>query len=248
MVIVVANLEIATNNFTKLGFEVKYGGKTGPVHNALIFFQDGTYLELTTAISRFSRSFFRLLYFLGFLNLLELIKPTLMQRFFFWFGGPVGVRDWCIRYPDLDLAVDNFRSKGIRTTNPKSFTRKLNDGNEAKWRLAAPENRNFPLMIQDISPTVIRVPFDRFCNHQNGATGIKSIIVPMNSGKKIVQYFRKDFESDLFYLKKPDGEHTRFLVSENPNISQITIEISSTVQAKNKLPIELTSAASIILI
>ena len=39
--VVVSNLDEAIANFESLGFLVQRGGTTGPVHNALIFFQDG---------------------------------------------------------------------------------------------------------------------------------------------------------------------------------------------------------------
>jgi hypothetical protein len=47
-VIIVPSLEPAVRSFERLGFHVMKGGRTGPVHNALILFGDGTYLELTT--------------------------------------------------------------------------------------------------------------------------------------------------------------------------------------------------------
>ena len=51
MVVVVSDLEEAIENFSSLGFLVERGGVNGPTHNALIFFRDGTYIELISTIS-----------------------------------------------------------------------------------------------------------------------------------------------------------------------------------------------------
>jgi hypothetical protein len=51
-VVIVPSLKRAVQSFERLGFCVVLGGRTGPVHNAVIFFSDGTYIELTT--NRFS--------------------------------------------------------------------------------------------------------------------------------------------------------------------------------------------------
>lgn len=53
VVVIVPSLARAMRRFERLGFRVVAGGRTGPVHNALILFSDGTYLELTT--NRFGR-------------------------------------------------------------------------------------------------------------------------------------------------------------------------------------------------
>ena len=47
-VVIVPSLKHAVRRFERPGFHVFIGGRTGPVHNALILFGDRTYLELTT--------------------------------------------------------------------------------------------------------------------------------------------------------------------------------------------------------
>ena len=61
VVIIVSDLNESINNFRDLGFQVQAGGVNGPVHNALIFFKDGTYIELTTPISSKLRRLFQFL-------------------------------------------------------------------------------------------------------------------------------------------------------------------------------------------
>jgi hypothetical protein len=62
VVVLVSNLEHATEQFRGLGFTVSLGGTNGPTHNALITFQDQTYIELISTRSGLMRCFFWLLY------------------------------------------------------------------------------------------------------------------------------------------------------------------------------------------
>ena len=107
-VITVPDLDTAIANFRSLGFQVQRGGTSGPVHNALIFFQDGTYIELITPVSKRARVFFHLLYSMGILGLVAKYRPTVMARFLLWFGGPSGLRDWCVRCTDLDKTIEKL--------------------------------------------------------------------------------------------------------------------------------------------
>jgi hypothetical protein len=140
-VITVSDLDTAIANFQSLGFQVQRGGTTGPVHNALIFFRDGTYIELITPVSNRGRLFFRLLYCVGILSLAAKFRPEIKTRFLLWFGGPSGLRDWCLRCADLDKTIEDFRSKGIETTNPQYFARKRPDGELAQRGLSGPQNK-----------------------------------------------------------------------------------------------------------
>jgi len=107
-VIVVPELEQAIENFTALGFSVHRGGSSKPAHNALIYFSDGTYIELITLISHSSRTIARLLYRVGLLRFSAKRKPSLRSRFMLWFGGPVGLRDWCVRCPSIKNTIKSF--------------------------------------------------------------------------------------------------------------------------------------------
>ena len=82
-VIIVSDLDEAIANFESLGFHVQRGGTTGPVHNALIYFQDGTYIELTTPVSSRTRVLFRLLYLVG------IRRKTFLTQATRWSGGGV---------------------------------------------------------------------------------------------------------------------------------------------------------------
>ena len=177
VVIVVDDLAEAVSGFESIGFHVERGGRTGPVHNALIFFRDGTYIELTTPVSRGLRRLFQWLHRLGLLRLSERLRPSLMQRFYFWFGGPVGLRDWCVRSRDIAARMRQAEAVGIEVHGLKPFRRTRPDGQVARWLLSGPTDRREPFLIEDISPTELRVPHQTAPAHPNGVTGIHAVVL-----------------------------------------------------------------------
>ncbi len=177
VVIIVDDLPAAIRAFEALGFHVVPGGRTGPVHNALIYFADATYIELTSPVSRATRMLFRLLRGLGILHLFERVQPGLMHRFYAWFGGPTGLQDWCVRVPDLDACRRAAEKSGTRMAEARSFQRTRLDGAVAEWRLTAPSDRQQPFWIEDVSPADRRVPWREHCVHPIGVEGIRAIVV-----------------------------------------------------------------------
>jgi hypothetical protein len=147
------------------------------VHNALIYLSDGTYIELTCPVARSTRRLFRALRGLGLLALLEWVRPGLMHRFYAWFGGPVGLQDWCVRAPSLDGCRRDAVAAGVRMAEPRPFRRTRPDGEVAEWRLVAPTDRSEPFWIEDVSAVEVRVPWRDCCTHPNGVEGIRAVVV-----------------------------------------------------------------------
>ena len=247
-VITVPDLDTAIANFRSLGFQVQRGGTNGPVHNALIFFQDGTYIELITPVSKRARIFFRLLYYVGNSGLVAKYRPTITTRFLLWFGGPSGLRDWCVRCTDLDKAIENFQSKGIETTDAQYFARKRPDGEVAEWRLAGPTNRRLPFMIEDISPTQIRVPLQSACEHPNGVSGISAVVLPRDIGLNVVANLRRCFNGKTTGSEDYMIGSVTIHLSENPSALDLALELRSNGEVKGPFPGEQTYGALITVI
>ena len=177
VVIIVEDLATAVADFEALGFRVELGGRNGPVHNALIYLSDGTYIELTCPVSKVTRGLFRILHRLRLLALLEWTRPGLMHRFYAWFGGPVGLQDWCVRVVDLDGCRQDAVAGGVQMAEARPFRRTRPDGAVAEWRLVAPTRRAEPFWIEDVSAVEVRVPWRDCCVHPNGAEGIRAVVV-----------------------------------------------------------------------
>ncbi len=177
-VVIVPSLKRAVRSFERLGFCVVPGGRTGPVHNALILFSDGTYIELTT--NRFSviRPVYRALNAAGLMGQVAAKRKDMLHRFLPLMGGRQGAIDWCIRVDDIRDAVRRLRDAGIEMVDEMEFNRERPDGQVARWLLAGPRDVRLPFLIEDLTPVEIRVPFRDLSTHPNGVTGIRRLVLP----------------------------------------------------------------------
>jgi hypothetical protein len=157
LVILVRDLGRAVREYEKLGFTVIPGGEhaDGLTHNALICFEDGSYLELV-----------------AFLDSHDPRDNVWGWRAFLLTGG--GLIDYCAASDDLRDDVRGLRERGFDVDGPTDGGRLLPDGTEIRWRVARirQEGRLLPFMIEDVTPRSSRVPAGAAAEHQNGAAGI----------------------------------------------------------------------------
>jgi len=245
-VIVVPDLETAILNFQTLGFQVQRGGVSGPTHNALIYFRDGTYIELITPIRRSARIVFRGLHAAGLLGLIARRQRGIMARFLMWFGTPAGLRDWCVRCVSLDRTIERLRELGIETSDAKNFSRKRPDGQVAKWRLAGPLNTHLPFLIEDVSPTQIRVPFEGHCDHPNGVTGISALVLSGERQLASIQILQRLVSGNVMAGSACTiGTVAIRSVAGNNSPVGLALELSSNAEVKGPLARDKTFGAQI---
>jgi hypothetical protein len=156
LVVVVKDLDRAAKDYERLGFTVVPGGQH-PVgsHNALISFQDGSYLEI-----------------------IAFYRDAIDHRW--WEPLTKGERlvDFCFQTDDLTGDTKKLHDAGVAINNPVPWSRKRPDGYELKWLLALATGSHrgvAPFLIEDVTPRTERIP--QQWNHKNGVTGIESITV-----------------------------------------------------------------------
>ena len=159
LVILVRDLELASADYERLGFAVTPGGEhaDGLTRNALVPFQDGTYLELV--------------------SFLDPEDPT--DNVWGWrrFYPQEGLIDYCAASDDLDADVERLASLGFGVEGPEDGGRRLPDGTNIRWRSARirQEGRIFPFLIEDLTPRDLRVPGGPETRHPNGAIGVSRL-------------------------------------------------------------------------
>lgn len=159
VVILVRDLELASADYQSLGFAVTPGGEhaDGLTRNALVPFQDGTYLELV--------------------SFLDPEDPT--DNVWGWrrFHPHDGLIDYCAASDDLDAEIGRLASLGFWVEGPDDGGRRLPDGTNIRWRSARirQEGRVFPFLIEDLTPRELRVPGGPETDHPNGATGVSGL-------------------------------------------------------------------------
>ena len=168
LVIVVKNLDQAAEDYEQLGFSVVPGGRH-PVgsHNALISFQDGSYLEI-----------------------IAFYRDAVDHRW--WDPLSKGERlvDFCFQTNDLRGDTEKLRAAGVSINNPVPWSRKRPDGYELKWllSLATGSHRGVaPFLIEDVTPRTERIP--QQVHHENGVSGIEKVTVAVSELAPIDKWY-----------------------------------------------------------
>ncbi|MGF1470528.1 MAG: VOC family protein [Rubrobacteraceae bacterium] len=165
LVILVRDLEQASEDYEDLGFNVMPGGKhaDGLTRNALIPFEDGSYLELV-----------------AFLNPEDKRDNIWGWRSFL--GSGVGLLDYCVASDDLEEDVRSFQERGLSVSSPEDGGRQLPDGTELRWRIARFEQsgRVLPFLIEDLTDRTLRVPNTPATVHPNGSRGVSDLTLAVS--------------------------------------------------------------------
>jgi len=169
LVIAVNDLGQATSDYRQLGFTVVPGGQH-PVgsHNALVAFEDGSYLELI--------AFYR-------------AAPD--HRW--WEPLQKGERlvDYCMQTDDLEGDTRKLRECGVAINDPVPWTRIRPDGYELQWMLSlvtGSQRGVAPFLIEDATPREERVPRQR--DHANGATGIGTLSIAVGGLSEVDHWYQ----------------------------------------------------------
>lgn len=179
VILVVSDLQVATQQFAQLGFTVVPGGvHTGGItHNALVPFPDGTYIELLATTKSSRLSFLILLKRLHLLSFYTADDTAINRRLTFDLAGGIGMADFCMLSSDLDQETSVLSTRGSNFSKPIPGGRIRPDGKEIAWRTAVPRTLDLPFLIDDQTPRELRVPPVSEDTHKNGIQGIDGIAI-----------------------------------------------------------------------
>ena len=174
-VIFVSELEKAIADFADLGFDVVRGGSHGSTENALIIFANQTYLELLGVKPGWSGQLMKMMGILAILEWLSAQRGTIFSRLIRWISGELGPVDWCVRVENLATMTSEWTAQGLDVLKTEEFSRKRPDGKVARWYLGGTKNGYLPILLEDITPMVDRMPLLVAGQHPNGATELLQI-------------------------------------------------------------------------
>lgn len=158
-----ADLDQAVLDYRELGFNVIYGGvhANNATHNALICFEDGTYIELMALTGHPPKD--------GMIDFSVLLREH---------EGLVGYALLCA---DIEAEVERQRANGVHVSEIMAGERLRKDGARVAWKTATLDGNFTPFLIQDVTPHNIRVPDDaQTVTHANGVRGINAVNFPHN--------------------------------------------------------------------
>ena len=160
IVIAVHDLDAGIETYRNLGFTVVEGGKH-PVgsYNALIGFQDGSYVELLAFYEESpDHAWWDLLH----------------KR-----GG--GLIDFCMQTDDIQADYQAFKDQGVTMSDLVDLSRARPDGYHLEWinnKTLGKFQGIIPFIIEDKTPREERVPKET--THANGVTSIDTLTLATN--------------------------------------------------------------------
>jgi catechol 2,3-dioxygenase-like lactoylglutathione lyase family enzyme len=165
VVVAVNDLTQTIQDYERLGFTVTIGGEHAHrgSHNALITFQDRSYIEL-----------------IAFKH-----EPPVKDNTW-WDLLQIGedLVDFALLADDLQAELNHLESQGFDITGPMEGGRIRTDGVKVAWRLArlnVSGAERLPFVIDDITDRELRVPLGDHAIHPNGVTGIAGVTVAVTS-------------------------------------------------------------------
>lgn len=165
VVVAVDDLTQTMGNYERLGFTVTFGGDHAHrgSHNALITFQDGSYIELIA----FKHE-----------------PPVKDNTWWDLLQTGEGLVDFALVSDDLLTELQRLTSQDLEITGPMEGGRLRTDGVRVAWRLArlnVNAVERLPFVIDDITDRDLRVPRGADAIHANGVTGIAGVTVAVTS-------------------------------------------------------------------
>lgn len=156
IVILVGQLEAAIADYTALGFNVLPGGTHtgGATHNALVVFEDDTYLEL-----------------------IAFLRDAPEHPWWRHAAAGEGLIDFALLPTAIDRDVAAAQARGLAFDGPYDGGRLRPDGQRVAWRTARPQAAGLPFLCGDVTARELRVPQGELRQHANGITGIAGVTV-----------------------------------------------------------------------
>ena len=170
LVIAVADLARAVEDYRALGFTVQIGGRHPgrTSHNALVVFEDGAYLEL-----------------------IAWEAPGPAER---WYNAHAqhgdGLMDFALLPDDTARAVAAAKARGLVLDGPIDGGRLRPDGQQVKWQTGRQATFDLPFLCGDVTPRDLRVPAGDIRRHANGVVGVAGVAVAVHDLEISVARYR----------------------------------------------------------
>ncbi|MDO5718742.1 MAG: VOC family protein, partial [Tissierellia bacterium] len=164
----VEDLHRGVEQFRDLGFTVEYGSGEDKSFNAIIWFEDGPFLEL------FSDDYLKSFKMKLMMRLAGMIgRKGLVERFKYYQTLPLGFCDLCLESKEDNLDKENEIIRDYFDFDKLKGRRKTASGDKLKWDLSIPRDIKFPFLMSAYN--IPQKP--NKINHSNGAKGFTKVRV-----------------------------------------------------------------------
>jgi hypothetical protein len=241
----------AVKDFEKLGFTVTYRTDRAKAHNALIFLQDGSFLEL------FNPKPVKLpdKLLLALLRLLRPLHPAMMRRLHHYLSSPEGISDYALDSLQPEQAkanVDAMLQDGAPIGKTINMSKTLPDGRKQTWWMALPLDPLMPFFMSAYDPDMPCTKEES--THDNGAISINKLVIEVPELEQwVLRYkaFTKGadiFRTELKYEIILGKKHTILLrKAQNYRIAEIHLITAHPIKEAYTFQAILSHGAAIIM-
>ncbi|MEL6537004.1 MAG: VOC family protein [Bacteroidota bacterium] len=166
----VDDLASAVAEFESMGFKVYYGNAKKNCHHAMIYFQNGTFLELVDP-NKFP-GLFRFLAKKGWLDALGIQ----FKRFAHYAKSQDRFLDFAVLSQDIQAFYQ--ASEELKRSKLMDMKRKNHVGARVEWKLFAFEPMELPFIMSAYTPH--RLPEPQADKHENGVLGIQQMAISVH--------------------------------------------------------------------
>jgi len=220
VVLAVRDLERATADFTAAGFTVAPGGEhtSGGTRNALVPFQDGSYLEL-----------------------IAWTQPDEPRDTAWWhrLRAGEGLIDFALRTDDLDAELSRLRASGLNVPDPEAGGRTRPDGQRVEWRnlhFGEGTAPSLPFYCHSTNERSLRVAGGEAAIHENRVTGIAGVTIGVSDLAAALR--------DYGRLTGSPGVSGQFTLGDSGAVLIGLVELTAGDPAWDDLPIEIILATN----
>lgn len=239
------NFREAVNDFEKLGFTVTYGGRPEKATNALIYFKDGTFLEIYDA--KMSKNADKLVPHI--LNIVAMFDKTRADRYRNYTSSKEGFNEYAIdSVPKSDYGknMEELKKTGLNLSKNHTMKRKDIHGNLLNWSVTFPSDWHLPFFMSSYSPDIKKR--NNEISHKNGTQGIVKLLIGVDNLPHYERQYSKIFgngihqEDTIVYSL----ENQEICLKKNDSYQILGVWIKGAKE--EKLDLQLTHSANIFIV
>lgn len=207
ILIKVDNLKEAVEDYEALGFRVTYGSVPGKSTNAMVYFEDGSFLEL------FSTNFGQPVNsIMGFMvKCMHALKNIYAGRMNKYILPGEGFRDYALDSAEGKEFRSNLgmlENQGLSIFGPKHMKRKNAEGILLQWSLCYTPQEHLPFFMSPYSPSEAMTTLKT--NHLNGVSGLAELVITTKNWAEDLEYYQKIYCQAPAIESSSDGLKCRF--------------------------------------
>lgn len=245
ILIKVLNLKEAVERFEQLGFTVTMGSIPSKATNAMIYFENGSFIELYTVPVEGTKKKIAL----KLLNVIKLFSPAKASRYINYVGTKEGMNDFaldCVKENSFGLMLESLNKRDFPVTKAIPMKRIDVKNCQIKWQMSFSRDARLPFFMDQYVPKV-KLEKNQF-THKNGAKSIKELIISVDdydyfikNYQKLTSNFVEENEKSIFYF----GDSS-VVIEKGDKFQMKTLQLNGTIS--RNLPCEETYGTQIKLI